>query len=71
MGLLHDVQLKDTKYIPLIAEDTPPPIWLNKEVAGPVPAGVEEVLLRPDPVGTYLEQLGITYPTLRRPASTR
>ena len=25
------MQLKETKYIPLIAQDTPPAIWLNKE----------------------------------------
>ena len=27
----NDVQQKETKYIPLIAKDTPPAIWLNKE----------------------------------------
>ena len=32
---------------------------------GQVPAGDEEVLLRPVAVPTYLEQLGITYPTVR------
>ena len=46
----NNVQTKDQKYIPFIAKDTPPPMWLNKAILDKYPAGDEEVLLRPEQV---------------------
>jgi aminobenzoyl-glutamate utilization protein B len=62
----NDVQLKDTKYIPLIAKDTPPAIWLNKETDDKFRPELKKLYYDPSRYGTYLEQLGITYPTVRQ-----
>jgi aminobenzoyl-glutamate utilization protein B len=67
----NDVQTKDTKYTPFIARDTPPPTWLNKEVADRFRPELQKFYYDPAKYRTYLEQLGITYPTLRRPGSTQ
>ena len=61
-----EVQTADIKWESLIPEGTPPPTHLNRERM----AGYREALqpLRYDPTryATYLEQLGIAYPTVRR-----
>ncbi len=44
----NTVQTKDVKYTPFLERDTPPPTWLNADTLRAVPAGDEEVLLRPD-----------------------
>ena len=46
----NNVQTKDVKYMPFIRPEDKPAIWLNKDDDGQVPAGDEEVLLRPDQV---------------------
>ena len=46
----RNVQTKNTKYTPLIRPEDKPAIWLNEQIDGEVPAGDEEVLLRPDEV---------------------
>ncbi len=60
-----EVQTRDYTWESLIPEGTPPPTHLNRERM----AGYRDALapLRYDPAryDTYLEQLGITYPTLR------
>ena len=61
----NDVQLKETKYIPLISKDTPPAIWLNKETDDKFRAELKKLYYDPSRYGTYLEQLGITYPTIK------
>lgn len=62
-----EVQTRDIKWESLIPEGTPPPVHLNRERM----AGFREALdaLRYDPMryDTYLEQLGVAYPTMRRP----
>jgi aminobenzoyl-glutamate utilization protein B len=61
-----EVQTKDIQWESLIPEGTPPPTHLNRERM----AGFREALqaLRYDPTrfDTYLEQLGVKYPTLSR-----
>ena len=66
-GYFRDVQTKDTKYVPFITAETPPPIWLNKEVLERFRPELRKLYYDPTRFGTYLEQLGVTYPTLRRP----
>ena len=61
----NDVQTKDTKYIPLIARDTPPAIWLNKSTLDEFRPQMQKFYYDPSKYGSYLEQLGIQYPTLR------
>ena len=62
----RNVQTKDRKYIPFITADAPPATHLNREIMA-----TYRPLLRPfyydeTKYETYLEQLGIRYPTLRR-----
>lgn len=63
----EEVQTKDYTWESLIPLDTPPPVHLNRERM----AGFREQLraLRYDPTryDTYLEQLGVEYPTVRKP----
>ena len=61
----NDVQTKDVKYIPLIAKDTPPATWLNKETLEKYRAEMQKYYYDPSKYPTYLDQLGITYPTVR------
>jgi aminobenzoyl-glutamate utilization protein B len=61
----NDVQTKTMKYTPLIARDTPPAIWLNKETLDHYRPLMQKFYYDPAKYGTYLEQLGIKYPTIR------
>jgi aminobenzoyl-glutamate utilization protein B len=65
----RNVQLKDMKYTPFIAADTPPPTWVNKETMERYGPELKKFYYDPSRYGTYLEQLGITYPILRRAGS--
>ena len=46
----NNVQTKDQKYIPFIAKDTPPPVWLNKAILEKYRPEMKKYLLRPDEV---------------------
>ncbi|MCC7008540.1 MAG: amidohydrolase [Acidobacteria bacterium] len=61
----NDVQTKDVKYIPLIAKDTPPAIHLNKETLEKYREEMRKYYYDPSQYDTYLDQLGIKYPTVR------
>jgi aminobenzoyl-glutamate utilization protein B len=63
-----DVQTKDTKYTPFIAADTPPPTWMNKDTMDRYRPELKKFYYDPSRYKTYLEQLGITYPMLRKPS---
>jgi aminobenzoyl-glutamate utilization protein B len=60
-----NVQTKEQKYIPFIAQDTPPPVWLNKAILEKYRAEMKKYYYDPSRYSTYLEQLGIKYPTVR------
>ena len=62
----NDVQTKDVKYIPFIAKDTPAPTHLNKAILEKYREQMRKFYYDPTKFGSYLEQLGITYPTLRK-----
>ena len=66
-----NVQTKDRKYIPFIATDTPPPTWLNTNILGKYRAEMKKYYYDPSKYATYLEQLGIKYPTVRTQTSTQ
>ena len=53
------------KYIPLIKPDTPPAIHLNTDILAKYREEMKKYYYDPTKYGTYLEQLGIKYPTLR------
>ena len=63
-----DVQTKDQKYTPLIAPDDQPAIDLNKEKMAKFRTEMQKYYYDPAKYKTYLEQLGIEYPTVRKVA---
>ena len=61
-----NVQTKDTHYIPFITDKDQAPTYLNKEKMEPYRAEMKKFYYNPTKYKTYLEQLGITYPTLEK-----
>jgi aminobenzoyl-glutamate utilization protein B len=65
----RNVQTKDTKYIPFITKDDPPAIHLNRETMEKFKPELQKFYFDEKRFGTYLEQLGIRYPTVRTSAT--
>ncbi len=61
----NDVQTKDTKYEPLIRPQDQPAIWLNKQTMEKFRPEMKKYYYDPSRYKTYLEQLGIDYPTIK------
>lgn len=61
-----NVQTKDTKYKPFISASDPAPIYLNKETMDKYRDKMKAFYYQPEKYSTYLEQLGIHYPTLEQ-----
>ena len=66
----REVQTKDVKYTPFITANDPPAIWLNRETMETYRPQLRQYYYDETRFDTYLEQLGITYPTLRRTEAT-
>jgi aminobenzoyl-glutamate utilization protein B len=64
----RNVQTKDRKYIPLIRPEDQPAIWLNKERMEKFRPEMRKYYYDPTKYKNYLEQLGIKYPTVDKPA---
>ncbi len=62
-----NVQTKDIKYKPFITKDDPPSIFLNKEIMDKYREQMRKYYYDPSKYKTYLDQLGVTYPTLTKP----
>jgi aminobenzoyl-glutamate utilization protein B len=62
----RDVQTANQKYEPFIDADDPPATWLNADVMREFRPELRRFYYDETRYGTYLEQLGIRYPTLRR-----
>jgi len=62
----RDVQTKDHKYEPLIRAQDQPAIWLNKDTMAKYRDQMKKYYYDPTKYKTYLEQLGIQYPTVRK-----
>ncbi|MFD2572622.1 peptidase dimerization domain-containing protein [Spirosoma soli] len=58
-------QTKDQKYTPLISPKEFPAIYLNQKIMADFKPKLEKFYYDPSKYKTYLEQLGIKYPTLR------
>lgn len=58
-------QTKNVKYEPLLNDDDVPAIELNTEIMSEFRPELEKYYYDEEQYDTYLEQLGITYPTLR------
>ncbi len=60
----RDVQTKDVKYDPALTAEDKPAIWLNEKIMKEMRPEMEKYYYDPAKYPTYLEQLGIKYPTL-------
>ena len=60
-----DVQTKDTKYKTFLRPDDNPPLWLNKKIMDQYRPEMKKMYYDPSKYATYLDQLGIKYPTVR------
>ena len=62
----NTVQTKTIKYRPFFAATDQPPIWLNENTMAKYRPEMRKYYYDSTKYGTYLEQLGITYPTVRK-----
>src|SRR5687768_3034876 len=62
----NNVQQKEHKYVPFITKDTPPATHLNKAILEKYREKMRPFYYDPTKFPTYLDQLGIKYPTLRQ-----
>jgi aminobenzoyl-glutamate utilization protein B len=67
----RDVQTKDAKYIPFIRPDTPAPTFLNADILAKYRDAMRKYYYDPSKYPTYLDQLGIRYPTVKPAAGTK
>ena len=61
----NNVQTKDVKYKSFLRPEDQPAIWLNKATMEKYRAAMQKMYYDPSKYDTYLEQLGIKYPTVR------
>ena len=66
----RDVQTKETKYEPLIRPQDKPAVWLNKAIMEKYRPEMKKYYYDPSRYKTYLDQLGIKYPTVK-PATSQ
>jgi aminobenzoyl-glutamate utilization protein B len=65
-----NVQGKDQKYLPVIGSEDKPAIELNAEIMARYKPELSKYYYDPARYPTYLDQLGIRFPTLEEPAGT-
>jgi aminobenzoyl-glutamate utilization protein B len=65
----NDVQTAETVYTPFISPTDQPAIWLNEDIMAEWRERMRPFYYDPSRHDTYLEQLGIEYPTIRPPVS--
>jgi len=61
----RNVQTKDVKYTPLIRPEDSPATWLNEDTMARYRPEMKKYYYDPAKYKTYLDQLGIKYPTVR------
>jgi aminobenzoyl-glutamate utilization protein B len=61
----NETQTKDKQYTPLIRPEDKPAIWLNEQTMAKYRAEMKKYYYDPTKYKTYLDQLGIKYPTVR------
>ena len=59
-------QTKETKYQPMIRKTDKPAIELNEEIMRNYRDEMKKFYYDPSKYETYLDQLGITYPTIKK-----
>nr|WP_232341413.1 peptidase dimerization domain-containing protein [Hymenobacter ginkgonis] len=65
----NEVQTKDTKYTPLVSATDKPAITLNQGIMAQYRPEMKKYYYNPAKYKSYLEQLGIAYPTVRPAAA--
>ena len=60
-----NVQTKDQKYEPFIGPNDQPAVWMNTNILEKYRGDMKKYYYDPTKYKTYLEQLGIKYPTVR------
>jgi aminobenzoyl-glutamate utilization protein B len=65
----NNVQTKDMKYTSFVRPDDKPAIWLNEKIMATYRERMKQYYYNPSKYDTYLEQLGIKYPTVRAASS--
>jgi aminobenzoyl-glutamate utilization protein B len=66
----NNVQAQEATYTPFITADDKPAIWLNEDIMAEWRERMRPYYYDPSKYDTYLEQLGIEYPTVHtRPIS--
>jgi aminobenzoyl-glutamate utilization protein B len=66
----NNVQTRERKYIALMRPEDKPAIWLNEQTMAKYRPEMKKYYYDPTKYKTYLEQLGIKYPTVRAAAKT-
>jgi len=61
-----NVQTKDVKYKPFLKPTDLPPVYLNKETMDKYREQMRKFYYDPTKYNNYLEQLGISYPTVEK-----
>lgn len=61
----RNVQTKNETYKPLIRPEDKPAIWLNEKIMREYRPRMKEFYYNPAKYDTYLEQLGVKYPTVK------
>ena len=61
----RNVQTKDQKYEPFIGPNDQPAVWMNANILEKYRGDMKKYYYDPTKYKTYLEQLGIKYPTVR------
>jgi aminobenzoyl-glutamate utilization protein B len=61
----NNVQTKTMKYVPLMRTEDKPSIWLNEQTMAKYRPEMKKYYYDPTKYKTYLDQLGIKYPTVR------
>ncbi len=61
----REEQSSKQKYVPMISETDEPPTYLNKDIMEQYRPQLKEYYYDETKFDTYLEQLGVSYPTLR------
>jgi aminobenzoyl-glutamate utilization protein B len=60
-----NIQTKNETYKPLIRTQDKPAIWLNEKIMQEYRPRMKDFYYNPEKYDTYLEQLGIKYPTIK------
>ena len=67
----RDVQTKEIKYEPILRADDKPAVEMNRNTMGKYREQMKKFYYDPATYKTYLEQLGIAYPTVKKQAGNQ